>query len=62
MTATVTCEDCRYFRRDDINPQAGIGVCELKHFGVYPLAPRYCRQHEVAKEYEDRDPTLGVTK
>ena len=50
MTGPTTCDDCIHFRRAVINPTAGIGVCELKHIGVYPMAPRYCRQHEVAKE------------
>lgn len=53
MTEPVTCEACIHFRRADINPEAGIGVCTLKHVGVYPLAPRYCRQRQVAKEDED---------
>ena len=53
MTATVTCEDCRYFRRDDINPEVGLGFCTLRKFAKYPLAPHYCRQREAQDDGSD---------
>ncbi len=46
MTEPVTCDDCIHFRRDTINPPAGLGFCELRKIAQYPMAPHYCRQRE----------------
>lgn len=59
MTDAVTCEDCRFFERDTINPPAGIGLCRNRrqtnafHSGHYPSAPHYCRLRE---EHPDAEP------
>lgn len=43
---TVTCDTCRYYQPDKINPAAGCGRCQLnmpmKH-GGYPQIERYCK-------------------
>ncbi|MBK8068762.1 MAG: hypothetical protein IPK27_14385 [Rhodanobacteraceae bacterium] len=50
----VTCETCRHFRPDPINPPAGVGICAagVAHLSIgralHPMAPRYCAGHEVA--------------
>lgn len=46
MTDPITCADCIHFRRDEINPAAGLGFCELRKVSHYPDAPHYCRWHE----------------
>lgn len=53
-SAQVTCETCRHFRPDQINPPAGVGICAagVGHLSIgralHPMAPRYCAGHEVA--------------
>lgn len=42
----VTCEGCRYFRPDAVNPPAGLGWCELRKVSRYPMQPHYCKQRE----------------
>ena len=41
------CAGCRHFRRDEINPAAGLGFCELRKVSRYPEQLHYCRQREV---------------
>ncbi|KLD65454.1 hypothetical protein Y882_02770 [Dyella japonica DSM 16301] len=41
----ITCETCRSFRPDSINPPAGIGSCAKGRLGQYPMAPHWCRDH-----------------
>jgi hypothetical protein len=43
---TVTCEGCRLFIRDPINPAAGMGDCERGQGRWHPMAPHYCRKRE----------------
>lgn len=52
MADHVTCADCRYFRRDEINPPAGLGFCPLRKVSRYPEQPHYCRQREAESEDE----------
>lgn len=52
MTEPVTCEDCIHFRRDAINPSAGLGWCELRKVSRYPMQPHWCRQREVDDDAE----------
>jgi|SRR6185312_5905289 len=52
MTEPVTCEDCIHFRRDVINPSAGLGWCELRKVSRYPMQPHWCRQREVEDDAE----------
>lgn len=46
----ITCDDCKHFVRDKINPPAGVGHCghpkrvELTCF--YPMEQHRCRAHE----------------
>lgn len=53
----VTCESCRHFTRDAVNPRAGIGSCAAgawadsqpagylgRTLPPYPRAERYCAQ------------------
>lgn len=47
MTEPVTCAECIHFRRDEINPAAGLGFCELRRIAKYPGELHYCRQREV---------------
>ena len=47
MTEPVTCDDCIHFRRDEINPAAGLGFCPLRKVSRYPEQPHYCGQREV---------------
>lgn len=47
MIDPVTCDECRYFQRDEINPAQGLGGCELRKVMRYPEAPHYCRQRKV---------------
>lgn len=47
MTEPVTCDECIWFRRDDINPKDGLGWCALRNVSRYPMAPHYCRQRRV---------------
>lgn len=47
MTDPITCADCVHFRRDEINPPAGLGWCELRKVTRYPMQPHYCRQRQV---------------
>lgn len=46
MADPVTCAGCIHFRRDDINPPAGLGWCQLRKVSRYPMQPHYCRQRE----------------
>lgn len=46
---TTTCEHCRHFRPDRINPPAGLGSCAKQHLARYPAQPHYCRDHEKAE-------------
>lgn len=47
MTDPVTCNECRHFQRDEINPAEGLGFCPLRRVSKYPMAPHYCRQRKV---------------
>jgi len=47
MTEPVTCSECIHFRRDEINPVAGLGWCPLRKVSRYPEQLHYCRQREV---------------
>ena len=51
---TVTCDECRYLRRDDINPATGLGWCDLRKVAKFPLEPHYCRQREVEDDATDQ--------
>ena len=51
--SVITCNTCRYFRPDDINPPAGLGWCPLRKVARYPEQPHYCKQ----REDEDGDDT-----
>lgn len=52
MTEPTTCAECIHFRRDEINPIAGLGWCPLRKVSRYPEQPHYCRQREVDGEDE----------
>lgn len=41
-----TCEGCRHFTRDPINPAAGMGDCLRGQGSWHPMAPHYCRKRE----------------
>jgi hypothetical protein len=41
-----TCEGCRHFQRDRINPPAGAGNCLRGQGSWHPMAPHYCRKRE----------------
>lgn len=43
-----TCEGCRHFERDRINPIASMGSCRRGQGSWHPMAPHYCRKREVA--------------
>ena len=53
MSESVTCAECTQYRRDEINPAAGLGFCELRKVSRYPGQLHYCKQREV----EDGDAT-----
>lgn len=40
----ITCEACRHFIRDTVNPAAGMGACAVLHDGWHPAAPHYCQR------------------
>lgn len=50
-----TCEHCRHFHPDRINPPAGIGRCmhPARHGYFYPAQKHHCRDHEDAKPAHD---------
>lgn len=50
MTEPVTCADCIHFRRDEINPAAGLGWCPLRKVSRYPEQVHWCRQREEETE------------
>lgn len=37
-----TCESCRAFTADAINPPSGMGTCAKGHTAVYPMQRRNC--------------------
>jgi len=41
----ITCDHCRYFRPDAINPKAGMGKCcaDARHGYFYPMEKHRCR-------------------
>lgn len=41
----LTCEDCRHFIPDTINPEAGMGTCASGHGMSYPTARHACADH-----------------
>ena len=54
-----TCADCIHFRRDEINPAAGMGECmnEPSHGYWHPMAAHRCGDHSTkdgAKSVYDR--------
>ncbi|NII73242.1 hypothetical protein FHW84_001811 [Dyella sp. SG562] len=42
----ITCETCRHYRRDPVNPPAGLGSCAKQHLPRYPAQKHHCRDHE----------------
>jgi hypothetical protein len=44
-----TCDHCRHFTPDRINPPAGMGHCAKGQGMWHPAAPHWCKQHEPAK-------------
>lgn len=46
MRPVPTCEGCRRFVRDTINPGAGMGGCERGLGHHYPMQRHHCRQRE----------------
>lgn len=45
-----TCEGCRHFQPDAINPVSGLGWCELRKVARYPMQEHWCRRREVEPE------------
>jgi len=47
-----TCETCTHYRRDPINPPAGLGSCghRNQHLARYPAQQHHCKDHEEAKK------------
>jgi len=41
-----TCEGCRHFTPDAINPVSGLGFCELRKVSRYPMQLHWCRLRE----------------
>lgn len=50
LVLKITCDDCKHFVRDRINPPAGIGTCghpkRKEQVGFYPMEKHLCRAHE----------------
>ena len=46
----VTCENCRHFTADTINPGAGMGDCGQGHGSPYPMQRRACAHFDPIKE------------
>jgi hypothetical protein len=47
MTPT-TCDLCRHFQRDHINPEAGMGRCLIGLGMWHPMAPHRCAKREAS--------------
>lgn len=49
----VTCEDCRHFTPDTINPPAGMGVCGAGKGMHWPMQRHACADHSMRKLYDE---------
>ncbi|HEX7648519.1 MAG TPA: hypothetical protein VF450_14025 [Noviherbaspirillum sp.] len=60
----VTCDDCKHFVRDKINPPAGVGHCghpKRKEFATfYPMERHLCRAHSTTNSAEISSKLVGA--
>lgn len=44
----ITCDQCRHFRRDTVNPVSGMGRClhDARHGYFYPDQKHHCRDFD----------------
>lgn len=50
---SVTCEGCRHFTPDTINPAAGIGTCGADKGMHWPMARHICGNHSTRNPHEE---------
>ncbi|HUW53861.1 MAG TPA: hypothetical protein VMV99_10640, partial [Rhodanobacter sp.] len=50
---SVTCEGCRHFTPDTINPQAGMGVCGVGNGMRWPMQRHACGNHSTRNPHEE---------